>query len=86
MAYNGANLVAEFPNGPVRIWNYSTSDHIASVDDGAYFDTVDAYSKFRHGDIVQVTANDGKAIYFIEGMSDPSSVAHTKLATVSAFS
>jgi hypothetical protein len=85
MVYNGANLVMDFQYGPVRVWNYSTSDNVSSVDAGTYFDTVDAFSKLRQGDWLQVTAADGKALYLVDGMSEPDGVAHTKTATVTTF-
>ena len=66
------------------IWDYSTSDNVSVVDVWGYFGP--GYRHLRQGDIVRVTANDGKALYYINGVTVSSqSVGQTKFAVASSF-
>lgn len=61
MAFNPANLapeyyLAETPGLPL-VWSYSTSDDVGDIG-SSYF--ADAYRTLRLGDLIQVTAADGK--------------------------
>jgi hypothetical protein len=88
MSFNLANLTpVQFVAGnqllPI-VWDYSTSDNIADVEVSTYFDA--AAKNLRIGDIIRVTANDGKAIYYVDGTTVVTpDVGITKMATVSAF-
>lgn len=66
------------------MWDYTTSDNVSDVDTYGYFSP--AYKQLRAGDIVRVTANDGKGIYFTDGtaFSTPF-VGVIKMAVVSSF-
>jgi hypothetical protein len=68
------------------VWDYSTSDTIATVEAGSYFDTADALKALRQADWIRVTASDGKAIYFVDGaaLSSPD-IGIIKQAVVTSF-
>lgn len=68
------------------VWDYSTSDTISTVEGASYFDTADAVKAIRQADWLRVTANDGKAIYFVDGaqLSSPD-IAIIKQAVVTSF-
>lgn len=79
MAFNSANLVKLDlkTSGGLGTWKYNAgSDNLSTVEGGSYF-TPDYILDV--GEVVCVTANDGKAIYRSSGVS------LTKIATVSAF-
>lgn len=77
------------PNCP-EIWDYDAgSDAMADIEaipPGAYFPV--EYMAFRPGDILRVTASDGKAVYRIEQIGNTGAgyrLTGRKLADVSAF-
>lgn len=90
MAFNLSNLVVsdavawDFEYG--RIWDYSTSDSIATVEGGTYWDTLDATRALRKGEWVRVTASDGKGIYMVvRSIYSTPEAELVKQATVSSF-
>lgn len=90
MALNIANLVQHQRIGGFQfmpiIWDYSTSDNLATVDGSTYFDL--AHKNIRLGDWVRTTASDGKVMYLIDGVSfapGSESVSLFKIANVSSF-
>jgi hypothetical protein len=105
MAFNAANVARAWsippggaqsgayqgdPTVPV-IWDYNAgSDTIADVESSStpYFPADPLL--FRQGDLLRVTASDGKALYRVEGVKNSNSgaagkFAIVKLADVSAF-
>jgi hypothetical protein len=92
MAFNLSNLVpfdAVASDGSYKyglIFDYSTSDNMATVDGGSYWDDFGAAKCLRRGDWLRVTASDGKAIYMVSSSSfSTPSVVVGKEATVSSF-
>ena len=90
MAFNLSNLVVsdavawDYEYG--RIWDYSTSDNMATVDSGTYWDALDAVKALRKGEWVRVTASDGMAIYMVvSSIYSTPAAALVKKATVSSF-
>lgn len=69
MAFNAANLTISdyvaFDTDEGRIWDYTTSDTISSVESGTYFNILEATKMLRKADWLRVTASDGKGIYFV---------------------
>ena len=90
MACNPANLtpllyISPAANGHV-IWDYSTTDNVSAVDAYGYFSP--AFKQLRGGDIVRATANDGKALYWVDGANYTSGsefVGVIKTAVCSSF-
>jgi hypothetical protein len=70
MAFNAANLVyvAQATPNSAAIWRYSTSDALSVVEESSplYFGAAEGY--LRTGDILGVSANDGKRIYTTSGV------------------
>jgi hypothetical protein len=89
MAFNNTNLTPAAALGNMAamhvIWNYSTGDNLSTVETyGSYF--ASAVGKLRPGDFIDVTANDGKASYYVDGFDLVSpSIGLIKVATVSSF-
>lgn len=67
MAFNTTNLSAA-PLGGISnyIWDYSTSDNLSTVSGANYFDTSTGNSPLRVGDLIRITASDGKRIIYID--------------------
>ncbi len=108
MAFNASNLVVAWngngrPFGGQTyqgnsdhptIWDYDAgSDVLSDIEGGAgYFTPTSAMDTFRCGDLVQVTASDGKALYRVEGLKNTlvnplgqGNVVLIKLAAVTSF-
>jgi WD40 repeat protein len=87
MAYNSANMIPQIHAGgddSPFIWDYSTSDPIATVEGSTYFDS--AFNFLRRGDLVRVTADDGKGMYFVSSASPVfEDTALIKIAVVTSF-
>lgn len=69
MAFNAANLVfvaQANPNSAV-VWRYSTSDNLSDVEETGPLYFGSAEGKLRYGDVLGVSANDGKRIYTTNG-------------------
>jgi hypothetical protein len=81
MSFNAANLAASQIMGwpDTRTYDYSTSDTISDVETSGYFSA--GGPNFRVGDIVRVTANDGKALYLIEAAGPTPFIGITKFAS-----
>lgn len=96
MSANAANLVFQNNMGSTplgtRIYDYTTSDNLSDVEEfdpdfGAatvYFSANGCSDKLRTYDFIRVTANDGKALYFV-GSAGPDFVQIHKIATVTSF-
>jgi hypothetical protein len=89
MAFNLTNLVGvahlnNLQDEPLVV-DYSTADNIATIEGSGYFNG--GIDKLRRGDMLRVTAGDGKGFYIIENANYPSSVSVGlwKLASVSSF-
>lgn len=90
MAFNASNLVYNdliaFEVRIGRIWDYSTGDNMAAIDGGTYFDALDASKILRQGDLIRVSASDGKGLYVVvNSIPTTPSVSVDKQAEVSAF-
>ena len=87
MAFNITNLVGKRNVGPTDqtlVLDYSTGDNIADIEAASYFNS--GIDKLRLGDVVRVTANDGKGLYVVDNASHSSGdVSITKLAVASSF-
>jgi hypothetical protein len=90
LAFNISNLVVsdavayDFDYG--RVWSYSTSDSMVTVDGETYWNTTDAAKALRKGDWVKATASDGKAIYMVvNSIYSSPEVTLVKQASVSSF-
>lgn len=67
MAYNKTNLSVATLTGRMEpmIWDYSTIDTVSVASAYNYFADSDSLPNFRLGDIVRVTASDGKFISIV---------------------
>ncbi len=90
MSFNEANLTPKIylsggSQQASKVWDYSTGDNLATVEGSTYFDS--AVKNLRQDDIVRVTANDGNALYVVDGMSlsGGGDGAVVKLAVVDSF-
>ena len=70
MAFNSANLVFVAQAGPnsAAIWRYSTADNLAAVEATSPLYFGSAEGMLRYGDIIGVSADDGKRIYTTNGI------------------
>jgi len=70
MAFNAANLVFVEQGSPdsAAIWRYSTSDTLAAVEETSPLYFYGAAGSLRYGDVIGVTASDGKRIYTTYGI------------------
>ena len=89
MSFDPSNLVVArvFPTA-TRGFTYSTSDSIAAIYGGSdYFIGIEAITKLRAGDLIAITASDGKSIACVisTGNSGNPTVNFIVLATASAF-
>jgi hypothetical protein len=87
MAFNDANLVLTgtgvIPETGVKSLAYSTGDNLATVFGGTYFDS--AARSLRIGDMINVTASDGKVLCEISDVTVSPSVSVRQLALVTTF-
>jgi hypothetical protein len=70
MAFNATNLifVAQGSAASAAIWKYSTSDNLSVVEESSPIYFGPAEGKLRTGDVLGVSAGDGKRIYTTEGI------------------
>jgi hypothetical protein len=66
MSFNQANLAFHIQGSgsSPTVFNYSTGDNLSDVENIFYWSDV---RFFRNYDIIRVTANDGKALYYTAG-------------------
>jgi hypothetical protein len=88
MAFNAANLSGvDYLNsdqGAALILDYSTGDNVSTVEGAGYFNS--GLDSFRRGDVLRVTANDGKGLYLVSGANQyATNVELFKLAVVTSF-
>lgn len=90
MAFDVAGLGVKnpFDNGTYK-WTYSTSDNVSVVDYSGYFSGVATARFFRAGDLIAVTAGDGKFLGLVISVNLDAVYADISLlniASVTAFS
>lgn len=67
MSFNPANVTKiaalQLEDGTLlRRFTYSTSDNLSDVDDANYFDAAKTTGLLRGGDLLAITANNGKSL------------------------
>lgn len=84
MAFDIGSLTVNWYEEGDAVWNYTTADALSATDGGGYFDA--GAKALRRGDVIRVTASDGKKVYLVTDSQPASgSVSVSPRAVVSSF-